>query len=308
MPTDSLRQVRTILVGSGLTPESIGGVVTAQLLARRYGAALHLVHVVEPVSELTEQAIPGLAEKHVQQAEEELRLFCQSHGLAEGVTLHVLRGDPESEILSLRARLHADLIVVGRYGKGGLKRGRLGSVADRLLRASPVSVVVALPEFRGEIQRVGMACDLHAENDEFLIRAVEVASRLGVPEVVLLGSYEVPSGYHMVLTWEEACEKIAHALREHADAMIARVARVAPGVAIRVRIEEGPPASRIPALALEERLDLLVLGTHTRTAPAQVLLGRISEKIIDAAGCSVWAEKSPRRYQRFIDALTHLLD
>lgn len=300
----AIRPIQTILAATGLTPESVGGLLMATDLAKREGATLHVVHVVEPPSDIEERAIPGLCDRHTKLAVDELATFCSSHGVPAGAERHVLCGDAEREILKLRAQLKADVLVVGRYGQGGLKRGRLGSIANRLVRKCQVSVLVAHPEFRAQVQRVGVACDFHEDAQMELRRALEMGKVMGAEEVVVLASYEVPAGYHTVMTWEEACERLEAALKEAAERSMARAANAVPGApAWRLRLEEGSPGSRVPAMAQEEHLDLLVLGTHGRSRAAMVLLGRTSEKIIDAAGCSVWAERDAKHFQGFLEVL-----
>jgi universal stress protein A len=309
MSTETPRPIQTVLAATGLTPESAGGLMLGTDLAKRFGAALHVVHVVEPVSDVEERAIPGLAARHMAFAGEELGKFCASHGVDAGATQHLLHGEPEAEILKLRAKLRADVLVLGRYGKGGLKRGRLGSIAHRLVRRSQVSVLVAQPDFRGPVRRVGVACDFHEESQIELRRTLELATRFGAGEVVVLASYEVPAGYHTIMSWEDACSRLEAALREVAEKSLALAAAGLPGApAWRVRMEEGPPTSRIPAMAQEEHLDLLVLGTHGRSRAAMALLGRTSEKIIDAAGCSVWAERDAGKFQGFVEMLKELAE
>lgn len=304
MGTETLRPIRKILATTGLTPESVGGVMMAVDLAKRKQATLDIVHVIQAASDMTLKAIPGLAEKHRVFAEEELKTFCASHGVGSGATLHVLQGEPEVEILKLRAKLKADVLVIGRYGKGGLKRGRLGSIANRLVRRSQVGVLVAQPEFRGPVRRVGVAADLHEISQLELQRALEIGKLFGAEEVVVLASYEVPAGYHTIMTWEDACSQLENALREEAEAAMKAATAAVPGApAWRLRLEEGSPGSRVPAMAQEEHLDMLVLGTHGRTRAAMALLGRTSEKIIDAAGCSVWAERDAGAFQGFLAAL-----
>jgi nucleotide-binding universal stress UspA family protein len=304
MTTRTMRPIRTILAATGLTPESLGGLLMATDLASREPADLHVVHVVEPTSAFEEQAIPGLAERHMKQAKEELKSFCASHGVPDSATLHVLRGDPEDTILKVRAELKADVLVIGRYGKGGLKRGRLGSIANRLVRKCQVCVLVAQPEFRGTARKLGVACDFHEDAQMELCRALELGKALGTEEVVVLAAYEVPSGYHTVMTWEEACQNLDAALREAAKRALGESSRTMPGSPPwRLRLEEGAPASRVPAMVQEEHLDLLVIGTHSRSLAAMALLGRTSEKIIDASGCSVWAERDAAHFQGFLAAL-----
>ena len=59
-----------------------------------------------------------------------------------GRTSTCLAEGPAAEmLLAVAASLSADLIVIGTHGRGGLRRAFLGSVAESVLRASPVPVL-----------------------------------------------------------------------------------------------------------------------------------------------------------------------
>lgn len=305
---ETLRPIKNVLVATGLTTESVGGVLVAKDLARRLGAACHAVHVIEPISEEEEEAIPGLADAHIRHAEEELEQFARTHGLRDCAELHVARGDPAEEVLKYRRELDADLLVLGRYGRGGLKRGMLGSIADRLVRKSQACVLVVPPEFRGEFKTIGVASDLSEEALPGIRRAIDLAQRLEIPEVVLLHTYSVPRGYHTVLTWEEACEKLEAVSREKANKAIQAIRdEIGDSPSIRIEVAQGVASGTIPKLADEQKLDLLVMSTHGRSTAALLLLGRTTEKVLRDAPCAVWAEKSPKLFQGFLDAMKELL-
>jgi nucleotide-binding universal stress UspA family protein len=62
------------------------------------------------------------------------------------VTHVLLQGDPASEIVRYGRDAGIDLIVMGTHGRTGVERLLLGSVAERVLRDAPCSVlVVKLP-------------------------------------------------------------------------------------------------------------------------------------------------------------------
>ena len=50
-------------------------------------------------------------------------------------------GVPHAEIVGAAAEEHADLIVIGTHGRGGIDRALLGSVTDRVVRLAPCPVV-----------------------------------------------------------------------------------------------------------------------------------------------------------------------
>lgn len=52
-------------------------------------------------------------------------------------------------------------------------------------------------------------------------------------------------------------------------------------------VEPGDPADRICAVADEGRYDLVVLGSHGRSALGRFLLGSVSDRVVHHAPCSV---------------------
>lgn len=53
----------------------------------------------------------------------------------------LVRGRPEVQILDAADRLKVDLIVMGTHGRRGVSRVLLGSVAEKVVRSSPVPVL-----------------------------------------------------------------------------------------------------------------------------------------------------------------------
>ncbi len=55
----------------------------------------------------------------------------------------VTSGDPAEQVLETARDLDADLIVMGTHGRKGLSHLVLGSVAERVVRESPIPVLTA---------------------------------------------------------------------------------------------------------------------------------------------------------------------
>ena len=67
----------------------------------------------------------------------------------KGLTVRPLMrtGAPAQEIVDLATAEHADLVIMGTHGRGGVSRVLLGSVADRVIRLAPCPVLtVRTPE------------------------------------------------------------------------------------------------------------------------------------------------------------------
>ena len=128
----------------------------AILIARTFGAELHLVLVVPTLATLSgDQAVSGLllpsttraildlSQQDATDYLEQAVARCQ----AEGVVAHaeVLRGDIVPVVLGLAERLNVDLIVLASHGRTGLDALFTGSVASRIAgrRIRPLLLVRA---------------------------------------------------------------------------------------------------------------------------------------------------------------------
>lgn len=51
-------------------------------------------------------------------------------------------GNPEEDILKMTENYNTDLLVMGTYGRSGLKHLFMGSVAERVMRHSNIPVMI----------------------------------------------------------------------------------------------------------------------------------------------------------------------
>lgn len=101
---------------------------TAAQLARRFGARLHVVHVVPPVTD------PGPADA--------LATATAALGGDLDIVTALLTGRPARQIADYAARYGIDLIVMGTHGRTGMSRAFLGSVAEAVVRRAPCRVLM----------------------------------------------------------------------------------------------------------------------------------------------------------------------
>ncbi|MDD4052712.1 MAG: universal stress protein [candidate division Zixibacteria bacterium] len=135
--------MNNLLVPLDGQPEHEHSLPIAADLARRCGAALHLVRVVHTYGDLSgpwvqsSRLLPGttsrMLEMAVQEAQEYLDNLAKSLGQGQTpVTTEVLRGDPAQVIGEAAAVGGSDLIVVGTHGKIGTDAFWSGSVASKI--------------------------------------------------------------------------------------------------------------------------------------------------------------------------------
>jgi nucleotide-binding universal stress UspA family protein len=139
-------RVKTIVVPIDFSPESKKALRYASRLAAQTGAALRLVHVVEPAPFLNDLANVALVRSDKEVAQEAaVKLQCLAHDEVEEQTpvqAEVRVGKPHNEIVALAKVLCADLIVIATHGYSGLKHAVLGSTAERVVRHATCPVLV----------------------------------------------------------------------------------------------------------------------------------------------------------------------
>src|SRR5215471_4960678 len=145
MMTDSL--FHRIVVPTDFSECAEGAWALAQRVAAMSGAELVLVHVLVEAPLFSENALTmdrvrGVYEAARTWGQRSLDAWMEQ-ARAKGINVRVaLRtGAPYREIVDLATDEHADLVVIGTHGRGGIDRALLGSVADRVLRLAPCPVL-----------------------------------------------------------------------------------------------------------------------------------------------------------------------
>lgn len=120
----------------------------AVTLSLETGAALHVLSVVDAADlDLFSGAgiddIDSLFRDAAERAVDDASRRAQEAGIE--VTEAVRVGAPHREICGYADDVNADVVVVGTHGRTGLSRAFLGSVAARVVRSSPVPVLVVPP-------------------------------------------------------------------------------------------------------------------------------------------------------------------
>jgi universal stress protein A len=125
-------------------------------LGQRFGAKLDVVHVWDRpsyVSDVVMTRSDPLSPKSLivmiqENAQRDLDGFLKGTELPAGVELssRLVTGDPASALLHELKAGNYDLVVVGTHGRTGLSHVLLGSVAEKIVRLSPLPVLTVPDE------------------------------------------------------------------------------------------------------------------------------------------------------------------
>ena len=111
-------------------------------VARKHGAALELLHVVE-ASAYAEDAMPAGQPSCEESLQMKLREWAEQAGCP--ATTRLVAGVPCIEIISRANETQADMIVIGTHGRTGMKHLLIGSVAERVVRTASCPVLTVRP-------------------------------------------------------------------------------------------------------------------------------------------------------------------
>jgi nucleotide-binding universal stress UspA family protein len=188
----------------------------------------------------------------------------------------------------------ADLIAMTTHGRTGPGRWLFGSVAEHVVAASPVPVLMDrgwLPQRRelwfANSPRILVTLD----GSEFAEAALGVAAGLADDvggELILLHVREhpeaaFPSDYASLSEIHRERKDAAGqrtAIVDYLAGAADRVARAWPDINIRVEERPGDPADEV--VAATEALDVavVVMGTHGRTGLARAVMGSVSGVVL----------------------------
>jgi nucleotide-binding universal stress UspA family protein len=120
-------------------------------MVTKLGAALHTLHVVEDLSHYSNFFIPHPSLDKMEEdikvgAQKKMEEFVKEHFQdMAGVTADVVSGQPAEEIVKYAAEHQIDLIITATHGRKGLEHAIFGSVAENVVRNSPVPVLSVNP-------------------------------------------------------------------------------------------------------------------------------------------------------------------
>jgi nucleotide-binding universal stress UspA family protein len=163
-PQESFARIVVPLDGSSLAEQVLPQVIA---LAKPLNATVSLLQVLTPETYAQKQIMqPGLPWWDADIAIAEEYLSAAASRLSEaGLTVTkdvVLSDDTTTAILDYAKRTGADLIAIATSGAGGMGRFVFGSVADRVARQSPTSLLVFHPKRVDAGEKTGFDADVQA--------------------------------------------------------------------------------------------------------------------------------------------------
>ncbi len=193
----------------------------------------------------------------------------------------ILVGHPAEEIVDYADKEDIDLIVMATHGRSGIGRWTLGSVADKVVRATkrPVALIRAKSarldvREKGILNKALVPLDGSKEGEAVIPYIEELASRLKA-EVLLLQVGPLKANT------EDYLEKVGGGLK-------------GKGITTRFEVRVGDAAGEIIKLADEINADVVAMSTHGRSGISRWALGSVAERVLNAGNTPLLLVRAPR--------------
>jgi nucleotide-binding universal stress UspA family protein len=285
---------RAILLATDLSARCDRALDRAAQLATQWKSRLVALHVIEPViqsaAESPEQPAPSRRRPgdRLAVAERELRADLLTEFAA--ATAIVGEGDPAEVIARVALERGCGLIVTGVARDEALGRFSLGRTVDRLARRSRVSLLIVKNRNRRPYRHVVVATDFSPSSRH----ALEAALRLFPDQgLTLFHAFHAPFLGFAGDEERQIAEFHRLAAGNCAKFLAETKAAEGRGPLLASLIEHGPPAQLLREYAWDKGADLVVLGTHGRSAAMDLLLGSTAQAILGALPCDALLVRDP---------------
>jgi len=298
-------RVKSILFPTDFSPTSDAALTPACQWARRLGAELHLLHVVESLRPelyaasiaLPDPSIVGatLAGKAQQELETRERLARDRGATVTSASIEGVSAAPA--ILDYAESHDIDLVAMSTHGRRGLRRFLLGSVTEEVVQRSSAPVLTLRGEnsvFDAVPHRILAAVDLSEHSSAAVAHAKELAA-LFHAELQLLHVVVPPPlpVYYDGLATPNIVPDLPQLTKEAGSALEELYARSGgPSGPVSLHVVQGVAVAEILRFAEVNSSDVVVVASHGHTGVSHLLLGSVAERVVRQSGSPVLTLKS----------------
>ncbi len=205
-------------------------------------------------------------------------------------------GDMLKDILSYIKQKDIDLVIVQ-------KTCRRSKIPERLARKAPCSVLLIPPGSDPTLENIFVAVDFSQHSQEAVELAMAYAKASGSRRITCVHVYSVPAGFHKTgRTYEEFSDILRQNAREEYERLIGPMDVGDLEVEFVVEISKHPYQG-IVDIVHGRGADLLIVGARGQSKTAAILLGSVTERLIDVCNVPILVVKEKGQGLSFLEAL-----
>lgn len=193
------------------------------------------------------------------------------------VEISVRRGKAAQAIIADATRFEAEFILLSTHGRSGLKRWRLGSVADKVIRSARCNTLVVGSEaVRWPHKRYVRSILAPLDGSELAETALPLATRLAQELGAQLHLVRVVDHFPAEDVAADDLVRMTRAAEEYLRSKAADRWQVMP----RTEVVSGRPADSLLLYAGQQAIDLVVMTSHGHGGALRAALGSVTDRLI----------------------------
>lgn len=285
-----MNQLRNLLIGYDFSAGAAAALNQGVRLASWNNAKLIVQHVVaaelaDDLATALDRDVTGITEEARRSAQTELDQILTETGITAQTV--VTAGWHLDEMLQAIPRHQIDLLVLGVRGEETAGPGA-GMLATKLVRKAATKVLLVQPGHSGPYRNILVGVDFSENSTEAIHQARHIAARDGAT-VHCVHVYEPP--WHR-LRYRASVSGLGPEFQRRFEAvMLQRLGEIAAAAGADANLCSLAPATHhaqgLIARARSLAADLIVIGTHGRSALRYLLLGSTAESLVRETECSV---------------------
>lgn len=278
---------KKLLLATDLSARCDRALDRATQLAKRWNAELIVVHALEERAD--SDVVPPWYHRGDGGASAETRARQEIHATNPAAHVVVEVGKPGEVILRTAEVQGCDLIVAGIARDELLGRVLLGSTVDYLLQRARTPVLVVRRRARQPYSSIVVATDFSEPSGQ----ALETAAAFFTPAAIELFHAYRPFMSGLVNDAAAYRREFKDEVSKEAQKFLAaRNVSETAGVRPKVMLEYGDPERVLRDYVEAKSIDLVVAGTHGRSALMDVLIGSVAKKLVTTLPCDTLLVRS----------------
>jgi nucleotide-binding universal stress UspA family protein len=278
--------MKKILVPCDFSEQAINAFRFALDLADHARGEIHLVSVVElpilhdkflvPAVRLEKSFFNGLAEKTKDRYEKLFKKYKTEARIAK-VKSDVLFGSVSKMLINYAKDNKMDLMIMGSHGASGIREALIGSNAERVIRKSPIPVLVIKSYQKADkIKNIVFPNTLEIDKQEAIVMKVKAIQDLFKAKLHIV-FVNTPSNFTRDSVTLERLKSFAKRF-------------MIKDYTLNV-VNDTYEESGIIEFTHMIKADMIALGTHGRTGISHTLSGSVAEDVANHVDCPVWTAK-----------------
>ena len=272
--------MQKILVPCDFSKPAVNALRFALDVASRSRSVIHLLNVIElpaihdpiimPVVSLEKDFLKDMKQGVDRQF---AKLLTRHNTSNVRVHTEVVFGSPGTMIQEFGRKKKVDIIIMGSHGARGLKEYFIGSNAEKVVRNSPVPVLVLKDYFKGAASNIVFPNNLEAANQDKLVEKVRELQTFFKARLHIV-YINTPTNFHADNITMERLRDFAkkYGLRNYT-----------------LNIYNYPfEEAGIIHFTKSIKGDMIAMGTHGRKGLAHFLNGSLAEDLVNHANRPIW--------------------